>query len=354
MGPIIFGIAGIILLLINTIDFILTTLLVGRGGPITSVISNKLWQFFLFIHKKTSSHRFLSMVGTFLILVNLSFWIISIWLGWFLVFNISPDSVLRTDTLSPADAWEKFYFIGFTFITLGVGDYQPGSDIWRIFSVLVSLNGLIFLTLAITYLLSVVSAVVDKRAVAAYISSLGYTPEDILTRSFQNSKLDNLTPHFNALTPKLLHLAQEYLAYPVLHSFHSPKVETAIVLSVAALDEALTTIEHGVSPELKLPSTTMFTLRRAITLFIATQNQKYYIKNINAPPLPDLRILQDQGIPVLDKEIFKQRIEMLEKRRKWLHSLVIRDGWKWKEVLDSRNSKYAEILTQPTTLQDVT
>ncbi|CAN5574459.1 hypothetical protein BH23BAC1_BH23BAC1_11360 [soil metagenome] len=307
MGPLFLGIAGIVILLINSIDFILTTLLVGRGGPFTSVISKKLWQFFLFIHKKTKSHRFLSLVGTLLILVNLSFWIISIWVGWFLIFNISPDSVLRSDTLLPADSWAKFYFIGFSIITLGVGDYQPGSDLWRVLTILVSLNGLIFLTLAITYLLSVVSAVVDKRAVAAYISSLGYTPEDIITRSFQNGKIDNLTPHFNALTPKLLHLAQEYLAYPILHSFHSPRVETAIVLSVAALDEALTTIEHGISPELKIPSTTIFTLRRAITLFIATQNHKYYIKNINAPLIPDLQVLKDYGIPVAGKEKFNKK-----------------------------------------------
>lgn len=346
----IFLVTGLLILLINTIDFISTTLLIGRGGPLTSMVSAKLWQLMLYYHKKQPSHKSLYVAGTFLVLINLLIWVGLIVIGWGLIFSASPDSILRSDTLLPAGIWERIYFLGFTIITLGIGDYQPGNDIWRILTVVASFNGFFLLTLAITYLVSIVSSVTSKRALAGYISSLGQTPEDIVIRSYQHGHLNNLVPHLNALTPMVQNLTQQHLAYPVLHSFHSSKPETSFVISIAALDEALTILEHGVSTNLELPTTTIYTLRRAITTFISSQEKMVKLKKINTPPLPDLQILAEYGIPIVNSEDFKEKLKKFATRREWLYSLVLRDGWNWEEVLKSRETDYEKTTMEPTNL----
>jgi hypothetical protein len=290
------------------------------------------------------------MGGTILVLVNLFVWILLTWLGWALIFSISPDSILRTENLMPATLWEKIYFLGFTIITLGVGDYQPGGDIWRILTIVASFNGFILLTLAITYLISIVTSVISKRGLAGYISSLGESPEDIVIRSYQNGDFNNLIPHFNALTPLIMNITQQHLAYPVLHSFHSSQPQTSFVISLAALDEAITILEHGVPKDLELPSTTLYTLRRAITMFISSQNQMVSLNSIKAPPFPDLQQLKDSGILVVDKNDFKDKLNNLNKRRELLYGLVHRDGWNWEEVISSRKIDYEETIVEPTSI----
>lgn len=347
MMPIIFFVLGISVLIINTVDFISTTLLIGRGGPFSSYVSAKLWQLLLAYHSKKSSHNLLYMGGTILVLFNLFIWTTLIWVGWGLIFLVSPDSILRTDTLLPAAFWEKMYYLGFTIITLGVGDYQAGSNVWRMLTVIASFNGFFLLTLAITYLVSIVSSVISKRGLAGYISSLGHTPEDIVIRSYQHGHLNNLIPHFNALTPMILNLTQQHMAYPVLHSFHSAKPQTSFVISIAALDEALTILEHGISPNLELPSTTIYSLRRAITTFISSQNKMVTLKILKSPPLPDLQLLENHGISIIDPEVFEEKLKKLKKRREWLYSLIHRDGWNWEEVL-KQNVNYEESTMEPT------
>lgn len=59
--------------------------------------------------------------------------------------------------------------------SLGNGGYQPASGVWEIVMVVATLNGLLVLTLAITFLVPVVGAVAQRRQQAALIHALGHT-----------------------------------------------------------------------------------------------------------------------------------------------------------------------------------
>ncbi len=78
---------------------------------------------------------------------------------------------MTSDTNLPADLVGKIYFAGYTIFTLGNGDYQPLGG-WRIVTVIANATSLIIVTLSISYLIPLLSAVVEKRVLAGRISPL--------------------------------------------------------------------------------------------------------------------------------------------------------------------------------------
>ncbi len=117
--------------------------------------------------------------------------------------------------------------------TLGIGDFYPAKPFWRIFTVTVALSGFSLLTIAITYLIQLLTSEIDKRKLSLYIASIGTTPQDILMNGCDGKTFRRLGSHFISLSPMILSHSQHYLAYPILHQFtsHRPLDATAFTLT---------------------------------------------------------------------------------------------------------------------------
>lgn len=341
------GIIGIIILGLVSWDVFWTTLLIVGGGPLTNKITSWVWKFFLHFHKRKKNHKLLSYGGLVVILLNLFLWVGLTWMGWVFIFSSHEQAVLQSETLIPADLASRVYFTGFTLITLGIGDYVPGSGLWQILTVVASTNGFIFVTLAITYLLPIVSAVVEKRKCGAYIFSLGSSPAQILLNAWNGNDYRTLSPHLNSLIPQVLELGEKHLAYPVLHCFHTYQRETATAPNIVALDEALTIMSHATTPQQQPDKLSIEALRYAISIFLITRNQEYQSLEEKAPPMPDLGNFQDKRI---DLQNFRKKVEELEKRRKFLLSLVLYDGWTWDDVIVPEIIHPKDLIKNPTLL----
>lgn len=98
-----------------------------------------------------------------------------------------------------------------------------------------SVTGLALITLAITYVTPVMSAVVTKRRVARVIVALGPTPTDVLDKGWDGQSFQRIASHMTNLAPALADLAQQHMAYPVLHYFHPAERATALAPAVAVL-----------------------------------------------------------------------------------------------------------------------
>lgn len=335
MIRIILGILGIATLIFVAVDVIWTTLFLAGGGPLTSRLVNSLWRVLLHRHHRVAGYQLPAASGLLIVLFTTIVWVALIWLSWTLVFSMSEGAVVETTSGRPADLWGRAYFAGFTLITLGIGDYRPVGPVWQMATVVAAANGFFLVTLAIAYLLPLISAVVQKRQIAEYIASLGHTPEDILLRGWNGSGFGSLGDHLVALAPRLMELGQSHLAYPVLHCFHSGERETAVAPSIAALDEALTVLRCGVDPGVRLDRPTIDPLRSSITKFITTLGALSPQDASDAPPAPSLDRLCTHGIPIVDDEAFLEEVRNLADRRRLLLAMVYSEGWTW-EVLASR------------------
>ena len=259
-------------------------------------------------------------------LAVLTSWITLALAGWTLVFSAAEGAVRATTSEAPANLVGRLYFTGYTVFTLGNGDYFPGDGAWQLATVLAVATGLVLVTLSITYLVPVVSAVALRRQLATYIASLGGTPHEIIVRSWDGSGFGGLTQHLMSLTPLFHTSRQQHLAYPVLHYFHSQNRESAAAPNVANLSQALHLLRHAVTPEVRPDAATLDPLDRAIGGFLGTVGTAY-LSAAQPVPLAELAPLRDAGVPVTTDAEYEATAADSDGRRKLLASLLVDDGW---------------------------
>ena len=162
------------------LDALWTTVAAAGGGPLTTRLARGLWSGALRAHRRSGSHGLLAAMGTVILMSAIVSWITLLWAGYLLVFSAGDAAVVHASTGAPAGFWERVYFTGYTLSTLGMGDFVPQGSAWRVVTALASLSSLFLVTLSITYLVPVLSAVAAKRQIAALIADIGHGARDHL------------------------------------------------------------------------------------------------------------------------------------------------------------------------------
>lgn len=332
LSEIALGSLGIVLVLAVIFDVLTTTLRLNGSGLFNVQITNRLWFLALQSRRIGTNHRILSMLGFSIVLFTMVLWLMLLWVGWVLIFSASDNAVINAQTGLPADMVGRIYFVGYCLVTLGLGDYHPIGESWRIATVLASANGFFFITLIAAYLLPLIAAVGAKRQFATYATSLGISPADIVTGAWNGKDFGALPQHLDALSPMLTSLAQQHLAYPVIHCFHDQERRAASAPSIAALGEALLLLRYGVAPEQRPDAVTLRVMEGAISTFLETLNAAFIEPDSDVPPLPALEALRQHHIPTVDDESFADACNTFEKQRRLLLAQVKRDGWSWGDI----------------------
>jgi hypothetical protein len=318
--------AGTALIGLMSVDVLRTTLTLRGGGPVTRRTSALIWSLFKRWRGARRQHERLAHAGMIVILVTVAVWLALLWLGWTLIFMADSGAVLESMSNRPADWSGRAYFAGFTVITLGIGDYVPGGAGWRLLTVVASMSGFFLITLVITYLLPVLNAAVQKRSVAAYVTALGHTPDEMLEKAWNGKDFCALEQHLTTLIPSIGQIAHSYVAYPVLHYFHPPRRAVAFPPSLAVLDETLTLLTTAVPAEQRPSPLLMAAARGSIEELLYTLDRTASLPQAEAPPLHS-RFIERQAwrIPT-------QLTEEDRRRRCLFFGWILHDGWRWQDV----------------------
>lgn len=323
-------VVGVILVLAVLLEVVWTV--GGEGaGPIAKHASHLQWRVLLRLHRRVGSHRFLVFGGLGLFLFAMLLWVLILWLGWFLVFQ-REGAVIEETTRLAADTSAVIYFTGYTIFTLGIGDYAPNGAVWQVLTPIASLSGLFIVTLAITYLVSVIQAMTEKRRLALHISAMGTSGEAIVRNMCEAGDCSGIGSHLHSLTTDLAGMEQRLLSYPVLHYMHTGQRSQAVAPAVAALDEALSIIELGLAGAPRIDRATFRPVRQVITELVSTLASQFIDGAADAPPLPDLARLRRAGFATVEPARFRDRMAELEERRRLLRGWVEHDGWSWTDL----------------------
>lgn len=322
----VFGTAGLLLILVVLLDALWTALWVdGAAGPVTSRVSTWVWR----IARRLGGHRhrLLSVTGPLILLGTVLGWLLLLWTGWVLLFAADPQSL--TDTRDPGNAdWAgRIWFVGYAMFTMGNGDFSPEDGRWQIIASLVNGSGMLLITLAITYLLSVISAVTVKRAFASSVHSLGESGGAILRMAWNGHSFNTLDRQLTQLSSELASVTERYLAYPVLQYYHAARPEKSPALAVAVLDDALTLLRFAVHAPARPNPAVLAAARSTVASFLDTLDTAIIPLAPHAPPIPDLDELRDRGMPVLSDREFVDAVEGLDDRRRAVLGLVHYNGW---------------------------
>ncbi|NHC22925.1 two pore domain potassium channel family protein [Nocardioides sp. IC4_145] len=328
MPDIVFIVAGAILVALVFFDALATTLAVSSGaGPVTTGVLGAAWRVALRLHRQDKKGGLLTFSGPVMLIVTVLTWVALLWAGWTLLFYGS-DAVETASKARPAGFGDVVYFAGFTIFTLGTGDFVASTPAWRIVMAAATFSGLFLITLAITYLLSVLSAVVARRVLAQQIHGLGDTPSEILKKGWTGDGFDSMfQQQLVSLSSSVAGSAEQHLAYPVLHYFHSSSRDLAAPVAIAHLDEALTVIETLETHQRPQPAA-VDPLRSSIGRYLSTASSTTWAPKIGAPAPPEISEAIEAGIPVNDTAV-RRAAEEHSERRTHLHRLVASDGWSW-------------------------
>lgn len=323
-------VCGALLVLLVFVDALLTTVTVSAGaGPLTSKILAACWRLLLRFHRDGTERSFLTYGGTMLLMTTVLLWVAGLWAGWTLVF-LGSEAVVQATTRAPAGLADQVYFSGLTVFTLGTGDYVAATPGWRLVSAFTAFSGLFLVTLAITYLVSVVSAVVNRRALAIQIHGLGATAEEIVTRGWDGERFSPMfEQHLVNVTTHVVTAAEQDLAYPVLHYFRASHRSLAAPCAVAALDDALLLLDRAVDPSVRPAPNAVEPLRFGIDRYVTTATRISATPQVQAPPPPTTQQLAAVGVPTAPVSELHTGVEHAAERRTELHQLVVSAGWRW-------------------------
>ena len=313
---------GVLLIGLANYDALVTTVAVGSGvRPLTAHVGSALRRLLRRVP------RLLPVGGPVITLATIGVWIVLLWAGYSLLFSSSPTAVTATSSGALASVSSRIYFAGYVLFTLGNGGYQPAEGPWELLTSLAALNGLFVITLAITFLLPVVSAVVERRQQAALINALGDTAEDVVVSAWNGRDFAFFERQLPTITEHIMLTAQRHLAYPVLHDFRSREAHTASARTLALLDDVVTILDHGVAPPVRLDAATLILARCAIDA--SRRLMPVGVGDTETPPIPDLSFVGDQGIPTVSPEQFAESVASMSDRRRHLNAVVVAAAWTW-------------------------
>ncbi len=321
---------GAALLVLVAFDVLATTLTIGvSAGPCTRRVLGLAWRALLRLHRRDSEDRLLATAGVALLVSTVLIWVALTWAGWSLIFLGGGETVVSAADRSPAGVADTVYYVGFTLFTLGVGDFVAVGSVWRLVTALAGFSGLVLVTLAITYLLAVVSAVVSRRSLAVRIHALGGTPAEIVTGGWLQGRFGAAyVQHLVALTAAVATAAEQHLAYPVLHYFHSSRPVSSAPVALARLDDALLLLAAVAEPARPEPGA-LQPLRRAVDRYVTATAVVPAGRRRPTPLPPDVAPLTMAGIPLDPPERVDQLVTDASDRRRRLHDMVTSDGWSW-------------------------
>lgn len=325
-----FIILGVFLLTVTVADLIWTTLWVDGGtGPLSARFTTWTWRILRKVHGKYFPA--LSLAGPVMLVASLVMWVTLLWAGWTFVFAGGEDALYDTIDNEPVTWSGRIYFIGYSMFTMGNGDFSPADGFWQIATSMTTASGMLLITLAVSYVLSVLGAVAKKRSFANAVTGLAMQPQDLLEKAWDGRDFHALDLHLNTLASQLNHLSDQHKTYSVLHYYHSDTKETASVVAVAILDEALTMIRFGIPEEHRPNKIVIESARSSVQSYLKTLHSAFIEPADQAPPAPDLNRLRSMGIPTTDSAVFNEALAELDERRRNLLGMIRADAWPWPE-----------------------
>ena len=209
---------GVLFLVVVIVDLLWTTLWVeGGAGPLTARLMAWTWKLMRRTGRRNS--RLFTLSGPVILILSLGVWIVLLWAGWALLFASAENALMDTVNARQISWSELVYYTGYTIFTLGNGDFIPRDSLWQIVTPLASASGMLFITLSVTYILSVLGAVTQKRAFANNVSGLGTQSTEILRTSWDGEAFQGLEVPLNMVASQLNALTANHKAYPILRPY---------------------------------------------------------------------------------------------------------------------------------------
>ena len=349
----------------------------GRSGPIGETLNRAAWRSMRLIAVRLSRsrrHRLLNAVGPLLLPLLIVAYILLLISGYALIYygRMPAEFIVAPEAASPA--WiESIYFSGLTLTTVGYGDIAPQTTAMRLVALTESASGFALISLVVTYLITVYSALERKRAAALSFYHQAEEGADVagfIAHHFVEGRFYGLDATLRLATRDIQGLLESHVEHPVIHYFHPLQVYKSLPRMLFLLLESCAVIRSCLDTEQfreiynhpvvrTLDASTRHVLaeldaslglerrraRRDETLYEESRRWRGRF-------LATMRRLSDAGIKTRGNEAEGWE-EYRARREEWeskLHRFSLYLGYDWEEITGDRDLRYAadEEMEEPT------
>ena len=214
-----------------------------RAGPFTTlgerIVCRALYRSF----RETGRRNLLAAIGPASVAARAFMVLVGLFLGWSLILFADPTWVVVSKTGEPANAWKRFYYVGYSIATLGLGDVVPGAVPARLATVAASLTGFTVITFVVGSISPLSDVIADRNAIATVMTA----HEE--ARGAGADGRDALDAALDQMLSPLVRLASSVETLPVQHRMHAERERYALSVALDRLWRAIE--EHGSTTDLR-------------------------------------------------------------------------------------------------------
>ncbi|MCO6364608.1 hypothetical protein [Paracoccus sp. 08] len=160
---------GAALVLVAFYDFLRTTISLSGTGFLSRAIADGLWRLgskSTLVLERTTGLSIRGLLGPVILLAVAGTWVLIHLCGYALILR-GGLSLVQAETGEPATWVQTVAFAGSTLSTLGASTVQVTGGWWDILSMVAAMNGMILLTLAVSFLLNILQTTTNARTFAS-------------------------------------------------------------------------------------------------------------------------------------------------------------------------------------------
>ena len=248
---------GLLLVVVTFLDLLWTAIAVGqRRGPVSDGVARSVSS----IGKLgRAGHRRRRVVGVLTAVAVPVAWLALLWAGFALMFLSDDDAVLVSASQQPVGALGRVAYAAGGLAGAGAG-LIAGTETWQLVNNVAALSGLALVTLSLTYLMQVISAVVNERSIMSQIAALAGGGDEPAAQG------DTLALQLVLIGQGISTAAHRHLAFPMLQYFHSSSAGSSAGVNLARYELLLDRHERRASGD----DATLRAGRAAISEFLGT------------------------------------------------------------------------------------
>ena len=367
MTNFLFTAGGLLLLLFVAYDVYATILdASGRAGPLSGWVNHGVWaaaRTLALRFSRNRRHRLLNLVGPMLMPVLIVLYLLLLIIGFALIYL--PRMPAEFSILPSAESanWiESLYFSGTSLITIGYGDITPRTPFVRFFALIEGASGFALISLAVTYLITVYSALERKRVIALSFYHQAEEGADVagfITHHFFGGRFHGFEFVLRTAARDINELQESHAEHPVIHYFHPialhksmPRVFFLILETCAVINGCLDEEEYPETcghPEVRtLEASGLHVLEQLVGALglpheRPVEDPAVASRRLQRRYRQTLRQLAAAGVNThrdADRgwEIYRERRERWETK---LHAFSVYLGYDWDEVTGDKDLRYA-------------
>ncbi len=372
MGTFIYTAAGFVLLALIVFDIYATVLhSSARYGPVGESLNRSVWRLARGLASRLSRpsrHRLLNMIGPLLLPLLIGVYIVLLTLAFALVYYPQVPGGLVYAADHPEPGWvDAVYFSGVTLTTVGYGDIMPRTTPLRFLVLFESAAGLVVISLAITYILTVYSALERKRAIAVSLYHQAGEGADVagfIAHHFVEGRFYGIRDALRTVTRDLQGLHESHIDHPVIHYFHpvevykgTPRVLFLLLETCAVIRAALDREENADLRNYPEVRTLDAGVRHVLTQLVDSLDLERRVRP-RRPTEQEQQETQERWRRRYDQTLARLREskigirrdteqsweEYRTQREEWeskLRRLALHLGYDWDEVTGDRDLEYA-------------